>query len=207
MGGIGSGRHWRWDTKETTEDYRSIDIRRWYREKMLIPNNSFSRQWTRNGEVTSSIGVRVEENKVYLIYRKKSHGEEWVDKNYPVYIAWTPCNYGNKRPWFLCPARNCGRRVAKLYSGNIYACRHCYRLSYQCQREIFPYRITRKADKIRERMGWEAGCLNGCGLKPKGMHNKTFKRLSKLHNMYAAQGAAWFGGGFDMMGEFYEDWM
>ncbi|MBN9287584.1 MAG: hypothetical protein BGO43_04140 [Gammaproteobacteria bacterium 39-13] len=207
MGGVGSGRHLRWDKKDVTEDYHSIDIRIWHRKKLLMPNNSFSWQWTRNGEVTSSIGVKVEVNKVYLNYRKRTHGEDWTDKNYPVYITWTSCNYGNKRPWFFCPAQNCGRRVAILYSGNIYACRHCYRLAYGCQRESFPFRASRQADKIRDKLGWEPGCLNGCGPKPKGMHKKTFKRLFNRHNLLVTQGMAWFGDRFNMLGESYEDWL
>jgi hypothetical protein len=31
-------------------------------------------------------------------------------------------------------------------------------------------------------MGWEPGILNGEGLKPKGMHWKTFRRLCFIHN-------------------------
>lgn len=29
MGGMGSGGHWYWGAKDTTDDYRSIDVRRW----------------------------------------------------------------------------------------------------------------------------------------------------------------------------------
>lgn len=189
MGGIGSGRYWRWDTKETTEDYRSIDIRRWHRERLLIPNQSFSRQWISDGEVASSISVRVEKNKIYLIYRQRNHDKNWVDKHYPIYLAWTSCNYGNSRPWFLCPI--CGRRVAILYSGKIFACRQCYQLAYPSQRETFPFRAARQVDKIRERLNWESRCLNSCGLKPKGMHTTTFKRLLTLHNAYVSQALSW----------------
>lgn len=105
MGGRGSGRHYRWDTKNATDDFRSIDIRRWHREKLLIPGQSFSRQWACDGKETASISVRVDEDKIYLSYRYRSHGEDWADKQYPVYLVWTPCNYGNKRPWFVVSGR------------------------------------------------------------------------------------------------------
>ena len=36
---------------------------------------------------------------------------------------------------FICPAAGCGRRVAILYRGGIFACRHCYRLAYASSRE------------------------------------------------------------------------
>lgn len=102
--------------------------------------------------------------------------------NYPIDLEWSPCSYGGKRPWFRCPAQNCGRRVAILYGGTVFACRHCNQLAYPSQRENIDDRATRKADKIRERMGWEPGILNGEGLKPKGMHWKTFERLCFFHN-------------------------
>lgn len=53
----------------------------------------------------------------------------------PVYLDWTACHLGGQRPWFLCPTRGCGRRIANLYGGAIFACRHCYRLAYPSQRE------------------------------------------------------------------------
>jgi hypothetical protein len=74
--------------------------------------------------------------------------------------------------------------VAKLYSGNIFACRHCYRLAYPSQREALYDRAARRADKIRDRLGWEPGILNGEGLKPKGMHWKTFGRLCVKHDYF-----------------------
>lgn len=85
--------------------------------------------------------------------------------------------------WFHCPAQGCGRCVAKLYLGGaIFACRHCYRLAYSSQRENLDDRATRRADKIRERLKWEPGILNGHGIKPKGMHWRTYQRLTAKHD-------------------------
>ncbi len=65
----------------------------------------------------------------------------------------------------------CEKRVAILYSGSIFAFRHCYQLAYPSQRELTYDRVARKADKIRERLGWKQGILNPRGWKkPKGMH-------------------------------------
>ena len=38
MGGGGSGRYWHYGAKNTTGDYRSIDVRRWQRDGLLAPN-------------------------------------------------------------------------------------------------------------------------------------------------------------------------
>jgi hypothetical protein len=185
MGGIGSGRHWYSGAKDTTDDYRSIDVRRWKRDGLLTPHQSFGWQWSRHGEVVASIRVRTEPNRVILTYRQRIGAEEWKDESYPVYLDWTACHLGGERPWFLCPASGCGQRVAILYGGSIFACRHCYQLAYPSQREAYYDRAARKADRIRKKLGWEPGILNPKGwLKPKGMHWSTFEQLNKEHDAF-----------------------
>jgi hypothetical protein len=105
---------------------------------------------------------------------------------YPVRLEWTDCTMGGRRVWFLCSAAGCGRRVAILYLGGagIFACRHCYRLAYACQREAADDRAMRRADNIRERLGWQAGIANPRGGKPKGMHWRTFERLTAEHDAF-----------------------
>jgi hypothetical protein len=100
--------------------------------------------------------------------------------DYPVRLAHTACNLGGDRAWWLCPASSCGRRVALLYLGSagIFACRHCYRLAYRSQRESDSERSYRPADKLRARLGWVPGILNESGSKSKGMHWKTYERLT-----------------------------
>lgn len=115
-----------------------------------------------------------------LIYRIRQNGREWEDQNYPVWLDQTRCRYGGTRQWFRCPARGCGRRVAILYLGDqIFACRHCYRLAYASSRENAGDRATRRADRLRLRLGWEPGILNGDGGKPKWMRWRTFDRLAE----------------------------
>ena len=182
MGGFGSGRGQ--SGKDTTNDHHALDVRRMQRDNLLTPGRAFSWSWTRNGETLSSIQVRVEADRIILTYRHKSGGSDWQPMDYPVWLAWTDCTLGGRRAWVLCPARGCGRRVALLYIGGsgIFACRHCYKLAYASQRETRDDRAARRADRIRGRLGWEAGILNGEGDKPKGMHWRTFSRLQAEHN-------------------------
>lgn len=42
MGGFGSGRWSRWDSKSTTDEYRRTDVRRWAREGALTPGQGSS---------------------------------------------------------------------------------------------------------------------------------------------------------------------
>jgi len=181
MGGIGSGRRWHFSAKNTTDAFRALDVRRWARDGFLQPGRAFSWQWSQDGEVTGSINVRAETGRVILDYRSGSGGE-WQAQKYPVSLTATPCHLGGVRQWFLCPALGCGRRVAKLYGGAIFACRHCHQLAYPSQRETVSDRALRRAGSIRDRLGWQPGVANGYGPKPKGMHWRTFERLCAEHD-------------------------
>jgi hypothetical protein len=182
MGGWGSGR---WQSgKATTSAYRALDVRRLQRDGLLTAGNAFGWTWSHNGEAVASIRMRVGENNVTLAYRTRDYGGEWRTMEYPVALDWTACHLGGRRAWFRCPVQGCGRRVAVLYGSNIFACRHCHRLAYDSQRERLDDRLTRRAEKVRQRLGWEAGILNEDGDKPKGMHWRTFERLQTEHDAY-----------------------
>jgi hypothetical protein len=184
MGGFGSGRKFGADC---TEDYRSIDIRRWQRDGYLVPGRYIDWQWSRNGEKIAAINVKVETGQLRLIYNfRRNNGEDWESLNYPVRLDTTACHYGGVRYWFICPAAGCGRRVAILYMGDkIFACRHCYQLAYKSQRETPDDRASRRANKIRDKLNWDRGILNTNGGKPKGMHWKTYYRLLAKHNDFS----------------------
>jgi hypothetical protein len=182
MGGFGSGSGQ--GGKDTTSDMRALDVRRLQRDGLLTPGQAFGWNWLRNGETAASINIRTEADRVTLNYRSRSHGGEWKPMEYPVCLEWTPCKLGGRRVWFRCPAQGCGRRVAILFGGSIFACRHCHKLAYASQREPDHDRAARRADTIRRRLGWEPGILNGPGWKPKGMHWRTFERLKAEHDAF-----------------------
>lgn len=187
MGGFNSGNH---GGKSCTIDMRALDVRKVQREGLLRPGHSFGWSWKRGGETVASINIKVHTGSVTLDYRNRPHGGEWQAMNYPVRLAWTPCHYGGQRAWWLCPAVGCGRRVAVLYGGSVFACRHCQRLAYQCQKETQEDRNIRRAETLRERLGWAAGILNHAGGKPKGMHWQTFWRLQARHDQHAQRALA-----------------
>ena len=191
MGGIGSGSYSRYKSKDTTGDFRAIDVRRWHRDGLLKAGRAFGWQWTVNDEVSGSIQVRAEPGQIILTYRHRERGRDWKDESYPVQLDWSACNLGGERPWFLCPARGCGRRVAILYCSGIFACRHCHQLAYPSQREAADDRAARRTNKLRDRLDWEQGLFNGySGLKPKGMHWRTFVALTAQHDNFMAASLA-----------------
>jgi hypothetical protein len=181
MGGFGSGRKW---GKDCADDMRRLDVRRLVRDGYLKAGMVYGWQWTRRGEVVASINVKVETERIWLNYRQRQHGGEWQDMRYPVQLDRTACHLGGERVWWRCPAGGCGRRVAVLFGGKVFACRHCHRLAYTCQRETEDDRAARRADTLREQLGWVPGILNGEGGKPKGMHWRTFERLRAEHGAH-----------------------
>ena len=178
MGGGGSGTWYRWDKRERLDDHISIDVRRWKREGCLHPGNWFGWQWTVNDEVSDSIQIRVEQDRVVLVYRQRAYGGEWQDIEESVSLTYTDCNYGGQRVWFQCPS--CRRRAAKLCSQVPYfVCRHCCGLSYQCQGESLSDRAMRKARRIRRKLDASMSLMEPIWSKPKGMHWETFNRLKQ----------------------------
>lgn len=169
--------------KESTDDYRTLNISALTRESLLRPGISFEWTWWRRGEKVASIGIAIESrHSMRLRYQSSSRGSEPTLHDYPVTIAWTSCHLGGERPWLLCPS--CGRRAAKLYSGSVFACRHCMRLNYPSQQANKRDRPLDRAWTLRSALGCDAGPFDYPAQyirRPKGMHRTTFaKRIEKL---------------------------
>ena len=119
-------------------------------------------------------------------------------------MEWTPCNFGEERPWFAWPGVvngvRCGRRVAIVYGrGKYFLCRHCYDLSYQSQREDKKDRALRRARKIRVRLSGSANMLEPFPKRPKGMHLDTYMKLFWKHYEAEMEGLAGMREGLDKL--------
>jgi hypothetical protein len=84
MGGCGSGRHS--SGKSTTSDYWQLDIRELKRMGFIEPGRRLTLQWSRGGEVTASINLRTELDRVILSYRHCGSNGEWTSEEYPVWL-------------------------------------------------------------------------------------------------------------------------
>lgn len=178
MGGWGSGRRgWR----TSTDDLNKLDVRELCRGGWLLTGAPFVSRWSFRGEVISSIGGKSEWGRVVLNYRHRERGEEWKTLEYSIQLEWTQCHFGGTRPWFICPGRDCGRRVAILYAGKYFLCRQCQQLIYECQKERPEYRILRRTQKLHERLKGFGGVIEGLPPRPKGMHERTYQRLAQRY--------------------------
>jgi hypothetical protein len=174
MGGSGSGNWYRFDSKTPAEYCMSIDVRQLNREGCLEPGQRFFWRW-QNG---SNIVIETKPDAIEFSYSISRNGQQKEDVHIRVPLSWTPCNYGNKRPWFLCPGKGCGRRVAKLYlAGNYFLCRHCHDLVYTSQREHKAFRLLNRAQGICRRLSAKNCEDLDLASKPKGMHWSTYEML------------------------------
>lgn len=144
------GRYY-WSKKEEADSLKKIEIWWLKKEGFLKGWRSSTMKWSRNGEERGSIGIEVSlVGDLRKYYRGEPSGEpdmrlnytqtdrttgEKKDFDYKIPLTTTPCSYGGVRYWFICPLSidgiYCGRRVGVLYkSGDYFACRHCYNLTY-----------------------------------------------------------------------------
>lgn len=169
MGGIGSGRP-RGSGRNIVEAFNSLDVNRLRRTGCLEPGWIGILQWT------SSIILYAEPDRLNLIYQQHVPGGGWERVKLTVRIVRIACRFGGERPYFICPG--CARRVVKLYGvGRYFLCRNCHQLAYASQSETKLHRALRRANKIKQQLGGDAGITAPFPSKPKHMRWQTYERL------------------------------
>jgi hypothetical protein len=196
MGGFGSGRRPR--SPVTLEALPDIDLRNLRRHGLLKPGCGGSLSWSRDGQETGSIRFSVSQDTVTLIYRVQDGGtESWTSVTESIRLLRTAQPFGGERLWFACP--RCGRRCAVLYGGRRFFCRRCVSVPYASQSMAVHYRLLRRSQAIRERLGGRLYASLDAPFppKPKRMRWRTYRRLrAKVGGMERAMSAAaseWFG--------------
>ena len=181
MGGIGSRRRWRWDSRPVVEAYPSLDVRWLQRKGMLQIGTLAPVSWTDGtGNVIASITLMVlGGDVVHLSHAVSGREGQQEPASESVATEWTACHYGGRRPWFICPGSSagviCGRRVAILHrAGRYFLCRHCYGLAYQSQSRGEAGRLMGKARRIRMRLGGSANLSESFPPKPKWLRWRTY---------------------------------
>jgi len=100
-----------------------------------------------------------------------------------VYLAWTDCNYGGQRAWFVCP--HCQQRRGVLYFvGTVVRCRECFCFIHRTKRVGFATRAAWRSITIRKKLGWEPRYKGERGYKPKWMRWATYDRLIQKLSFY-----------------------
>lgn len=95
-----------------------------------------------------------------------------------VKVEYTPCYFGGKRPWLVCPGENCGRRVKRLYRWNkAWLCRKCHGLAYASQLQSKRCRLLSKVKHLRLQLGEENKNAFSPLSKPPQMSQERYDRL------------------------------
>jgi hypothetical protein len=167
-------------TKSTTDKFEAIDVRDLQRRGYLLPGCEFTISLNRNGAPSNTLDGYSSE-KGYVVFPGGVAGDENPGVQV-ILLTWTSCNYGGKRPWFICPS--CWRRrVAILYRvDSDFACRRCQELVYQSQRLRGDRRALRRALLIRIRLGCAPNVNSEFPPRPTGMHRHTYDRVLPLTN-------------------------
>lgn len=97
----------------------------------------------------------------------------------------TPCHYGGRRWWFVCPG--CERPVGVLVlRWQRYACRHCVDVSYRSQALDVITRSWRRQRRLERRLGSDPL------VKPIGMHWTTYQRIrTEIRVLNARRNQIW----------------
>ena len=178
MGGFGSGRL-RSSRIANVENVLTIDINLLRRSGRLEAGWSGSLQWVSGGQAVASIRLSAVAERLTLSYRIPISGQDWESTTAHIRMVRVPCHLGGARPYFICPATGCGRRVSKLHcAGRYFLCRHCSRLGYTSQGEDAWQRKQRRVLKIKSRLGGEP-TDEWFPPKPKHMWWRTYARLCK----------------------------
>ena len=130
---VGRGVFWK---KNTVDDALRLDTTRLTRDiDFTVPGAGFT-SWNKGNawigwEIRPERGMR-------LYYTAQKRGREPVNLSYWVALESTPCHFGGKRWWFICPNNNCRRRCRILYlisPSDYFLCRKCQNLTYRSQQE------------------------------------------------------------------------
>jgi hypothetical protein len=181
MGGQGSGSWLRYGQKDRLEQQLRLDIRYLKKNTMLEAGNYTLAWGWGNNEVTSRASLIVHQHEMVVACT-------WTDETTGmqkkmlklIHLSETPCRYGGNRKWFICP--QCGHRMAVLVLvPPSVGCRQCRDLSYASQSENASYRALRRRNKIARRLDRDE-YFGEMLTRPKGMHWRTYYRLSEEHD-------------------------
>ncbi len=134
MAHVGRGVFWK---KTQTEACLRLDMSRLAKKiDFTLAQTGYS-TWTSGLGKESMIAWKViPETSLLLTYTLTPRSGEPENLSYYVCLETTPCFFGNSRWWFNCPS--CYRRCRLLYlppGQKYFACRVCYKLTYQSQQE------------------------------------------------------------------------
>lgn len=122
--------------KGTVEESYVLDAADLKRQGALRSGYAASLTWTRAGKPDGSIGIRADDDGLWLSYTTSSQRQGYSgDQHYHIMVTRVPAAIGGERAFFGCPG--CHEPVRKVYlppSALTFLCRGCHELSYRSRR-------------------------------------------------------------------------
>lgn len=184
---------WKFGSKLTVEQVFRIDIRDLKKRGYLDGNYyGVSVHDDRNNRIWFAISTDPKDEFLggRFIHFRYSANNGGIIKHYDykIPISTTHCHFGGVRYWFRCYANLrhcCGNRVATLFivpGVNIFACRHCYNLSYNSRNKNRRYAFYPLVEKNRlERERNELTFRKGNKFQYAGVPTRKYERLRKMN--------------------------
>lgn len=173
--------------KKTTCETLQLDIRHLQSERALLADYPRRITWNRYSSSEVSAKMLSHKNQHLQLYQSEaSNGASGIVEQF-IQLSWTPCNYGNQRPWFRCPVTTCDKLAAILYldtRSGVFLCRRCCNLAYESQRECEQVRLYSKRSHYARKLGRPRTSPHLPHPKPRYMHQRTWDRLTYLCNAY-----------------------
>lgn len=179
---------YRFEKKQTTDDLLQLSVaslkRLGYLRENAIANGGLSWKrtysWGDTKEIASVMCTSKfigEKRTITLAYTY--NGKDAVSLEIP--IIYSNPYFGGKRYWFLCP--RCGRKVAFLYGGKQFWCRHCHNLSYPTQQIGYVGRMFERSGKYQRKV-----LKDGC--RKRWLHYSTLEKYLDKSEYYEMRGLA-----------------
>lgn len=199
----GRGRWYRWQKKDTVDDY--LNLRAHHVLTNIAPPDrpgAYTLTWHRGEQEIGSIAVVILAGGqgARLVYNHRGQPVE------PYVVRWvtTTPHFGGARYWWLCP--HCARRCAILYGGHPFLCRQCRDLTYETAQKGGD-RLTvidNRLRAIRRRLGASTGAGwvdDPLPEKPPYMHLDTYLRLAREYrNLAELRDQVWMLDTADVLG-------
>jgi len=187
MGGIFSGRT-AYATTPSDRECLKLDVDEF--TDVLDPDTSVSGtcRWGEGDDapaISWSTIDDVRDEAIRLEYTVRDDGEHH-EKQYPIWIERTECNFGGTRPWWTCPDPGCSERVGTLYlppGEELFCCRHCHDFGYTSSRASgnTDRTLRMRYNRVRKKLDAEPCHPNSLEAwtpdRPKGMHQDTYDDL------------------------------
>ena len=176
------------NTKTPVEVCYALGVNRLLGQGALRPGVRSTQWWTftQDDAIQASIEIIAAADALTLCYTVTNRGSSSQYHSYTVPLTWIPCNFGGRRPYFICPGivnnLPCRRRIVKIYlppNRDLFLCRHCYDLTYSSCNDSGDLHFTarRRAKRAARKLGLADPDDVYMMHRPKGMHKRTFQKL------------------------------